>query len=61
MDDSSLVLKQEPLSNESLQSSEDILVNLKSLHEDLVLTNTLLAVFIGAFAAYCFFKFLFKG
>lgn len=61
MDNENLELGQVDLSNESLQTWKDINVNVQSLHEDLVLTNTLLSVLIGAFAVYCFFRFLFKG
>lgn len=35
--------------------------DVEQLHQDLVMTNTLLAVLIGGFAVYCFFRFLFKG
>lgn len=61
MDNEKLELGQADLSNELLQTLQEINVNVQSLHQDLVLTNTLLSVLIGAFAVYCFFRFLFKG
>ena len=51
------VVPNEAISNQVTLSVADI----EQLHQDLVMTNTLLAVLIGGFAVYCFFRFLFKG
>ena len=51
------VVPNEATTNQVTLSVADI----EQLHQDLVMTNTLLAVLIGGFAVYCFFRFLFKG
>ncbi len=68
--DESIIIAGDELENDAMLAGEvvsdqdniELLVKeVEVLHQDLVMTNTLLAVFIGAFAVYCFFKFLFKG
>ncbi len=48
--------------SETTPTQETLAVTtLEQVHQDLIMTNTLLAVLIGGFAVYCFFRFLFKG